>query len=863
MMSVEPSSQPNGANEARIGLHPNIEISWASWTRTFLFPVLREDRIMYLPLFRNLISCLSQHFRHGRFGSRRLRIVRFRPRLEDLEERALPATFTFTQSGGGAWEDPTNWIDENGHHGTPGGASDDAYIPDLNFGASVTVTGYAACGMLQTDQLGAVEIDGGRLFILNPSQLDGLITLNSGTLWMQSGTIVNNTFTWTGGQLFLHQQGYDPVTFNAPIQIAGSDEKSLASGPLVNTVGITQTGTGNLNLTSETLWNKATYDLESDADIQDGISQNGGIFQNDGIFQKTASSGTSTVSAAFNNSPGGQIMVTSGTVRLSNVGTWTGAALSVLPDCHLLLDGGRTLLSGGIGGAGGGEVRIESGVFSVDPMGAAFAFDPNMLNWTGGSFWGPGILTVNAGTTLTLSGDDPKTIGNFGYLRNLGTITQMGDGDLRMNGTVENAAAATYELQSDAGVLYGEFINAGTLRKLAGIGTSTFGTLLENQGGSIDVQAGTLSLQDLGASTGGNFTAALGTALDVENAGPLTGTYTGSGDGQVRLEATNTILLGPGGATFDFTPGLFRWVSGGINPSTDALTNDGTITLVGDSFKVVLGLLLNNGTIVQTGGGSFYAENLMNNPGGVYDLQFTGDPTGGISAGSFTNLGTLETSASPSTVACSFTNAAGGRLDVFSANLRFTQSLTNDGGTVLIEDNSNLSVFGTYTQTTGFTTLNQSASVASLAADTVDLQGGSLLGSGLILGNVRNAGQVAPGGSGVAGHLSIVGNYTQTDTGTLLIELGGLTAGTEYDQLKIGGSAQLGGKLQVSLINGYSPNVGDTFQIVTYGSIANTTSILNVQVPDLGNAMHLETQPDTTSLSLVTIGDPPSPPSGV
>jgi hypothetical protein len=524
---------------------------------------------------------------------------------------------------------------------------------------------------------------------------------------------------------------------------------------------------------------------------------------------------------------------------------------------------GRTFFSGGIGGTGGGEVRFESGGFNVDTQGAAFAFDPNMLNWTGGSFSGPGILTLNAGTTLTLSGDDSKAIGTIvapGYILNKGTITQTDEGDLLNGGTLENAASGTYDLQSDAGMTgSGQFINAGTLRKSDGIGISTFSIQVSNQGGNLDVQVGDLVLLNLGLSTGGNFSADFGATLELKNAGPLTGTYTGSGGGQVLLEASNTIPIGPGGATFDFDPGLFQWVSGSIDASNDALINDGTITLMGDDFKVVLGLFINNGTIVQTGGGSVYVENLINNTGGVYEFQFTGDPTGGIGGVSFTNLGMFRTSASPSSISSTFTNAAGGTLDVFSTNLRVTQGLTNNGGTVLVEDNGTLNMLGTYTQTAGFTTLNQSADGATLLAYTVDLQGGSLLGSGLIFGNVRNAAQVAPGGSLVAGHLSIAGNYTQTDTGNLLIELGGLTAGTEFDQLKIGGSAELHGTLQVSLINGFSPNIGDTFQIITYGSVPNTTFVLNVQVPDLGDTMHLETQPDATSLSLVTIGDPSSP----
>src|SRR4029079_10902366 len=55
-------------------------------------------------------------------------------------------------------------------------------------------------------------------------------------------------------------------------------------------------------------------------------------------------------------------------------------------------------------------------------------------------------------------------------------------------------------------------------------------------------------------------------------------------------------------------------------------------------------------------------------------------------------------------------------------------------------------------------------------------------------------------------------------SGELDIKIGGTTAGSEYDQLShilAGGGAQLGGTLNVSLINSFSPQQGDVFQILT------------------------------------------------
>src|SRR5262249_47393397 len=159
--------------------------------------------------------------------ARHPRIARCCPQLEGLEQRSLPSTIAFTQVMGGAWEDPMNWTDDMGMHRTPIGpeGGDDAYIPDLDPGASVTVTSGAGCRTLHTGESGTVVIDGGTLSLSPavPSQLDGSIVLSGGALFMGSGTIVNNSFTWTGGKLGLgnNEPVYGPATLNVPIQIAG------------------------------------------------------------------------------------------------------------------------------------------------------------------------------------------------------------------------------------------------------------------------------------------------------------------------------------------------------------------------------------------------------------------------------------------------------------------------------------------------------------------------------------------------------------------------------------------------------------------------------------------------------------------
>ena len=69
--------------------------------------------------------------------------------------------------------------------------------------------------------------------------------------------------------------------------------------------------------------------------------------------------------------------------------------------------------------------------------------------------------------------------------------------------------------------------------------------------------------------------------------------------------------------------------------------------------------------------------------------------------------------------------------------------------------------------------------------------------------------------------------------GALLeIELDGTVGGDEYDQLDVAGSLDLGGTLQVSLIDGFAPGVGDTFDIFDFGVLGDS-EFDSIELPEL------------------------------
>jgi len=149
------------------------------------------------------------------------------------------------------------------------------------------------------------------------------------------------------------------------------------------------------------------------------------------------------------------------------------------------------------------------------------------------------------------------------------------------------------------------------------------------------------------------------------------------------------------------------------------------------------------------------------------------------------------------------------------------------GGTSLTKTgDGTLTLTGASTYTGGTTVANGTLLVnGSLAAGSaVSVVGGTLGGSGSIAGPLTvSGGTLAPGAS--PGKLTVANAVTLAAGSTFAVELNGLVAGTEYDQLAVtGGSNGVtldNAQLAVGL--GYSPSVGDSFRIIDKQSTGAVT----------------------------------------
>ena len=96
--------------------------------------------------------------------------------------------------------------------------------------------------------------------------------------------------------------------------------------------------------------------------------------------------------------------------------------------------------------------------------------------------------------------------------------------------------------------------------------------------------------------------------------------------------------------------------------------------------------------------------------------------------------------------------------------------------------------------------------------------GGIVTGSGTINGKLISSGRTGPGNS--PGILTVQGDFTQNSDGLTSIEIGGTSPGSGYDQVQVSGTATIDGKLDVRLVNGFTPTVGQTFRIVNANSFS-------------------------------------------
>ncbi len=603
------------------------------------------------------------------------------------------------------------------------------------------------------------------------------------------------------------------------------------------------------------------WDFQSDSNLYPGGAANStaASFINHGTLRKSAGTGSSTlVGGAFSNA-GGTIDVRSGTLALgSNGGQSTGGNFQVATGATLDLansadTSGNVVVSyGGLyTGSGGGTVQLAGNVLVATGSGITFDLPAGMFQWTGGGI-AAGTAGVHNVGAIDIAGSATKTLG--GTLRNDGTIN-LKAGTLQFDdlglGTLDNHGLIDIEgdfgfthRYADAPVID----NSGTLRKSGGTTVSLGSVGFNNQGGTVDVQSGILRITG-GTQTGGTFNAAGGTELQLAGTHTLSGTFTGSGAGIVRLDG-DLYTVSPAGATFNFQPGLLRWNNGVIDGGAAGLLNLGSFTRSDDdltpslTLPVFAGRIDNAGTFTLNGYGfgMYLGSVFTNRAGALFDMRqgnelvTTNAEKGTGAAPSFINQGTLRKSASGTTkFAVSNVDSSVGTIDVEAGTLTFDRgTVTVTGGSLQLAAGTTLDLADS-SDTSGNVGVTYDGHFTGSGAGTVLLAnnvlyaGASGVSFNLPDGMFQWSGGVINGGAAGfdnQGSLSIVGSATKAIGGLIVND------GTVHDQLGnvqldyTSGNTTIGGTLQNNGLWDLQSDGGFTRQYLVGGVAVNNAGTL-------------------------------------
>jgi hypothetical protein len=341
------------------------------------------------------------------------------------------------------------------------------------------------------------------------------------------------------------------------------------------------------------------------------------------------------------------------------------------------------------------------------------------------------------------------------------------------------------------------------------------GDFLGASGGRLFLDSGTLNFNAGATLTSVSLLEMAGSTANFNTGGaivPADITFT-SGE----MSGTSAFQLGAGGTLI--------WSGGEMSGTGTTTIGAGRTVDLNGSSVTLSRPFVNNGVVTQSSSGAITmtAGGSISNAG-TWDLQ----SAGGISGFSqtFTNTGTLRrtTSAGEANIFTNFNNS--GDINAESGTLAFSGTMTqNAGGLHLMGGNVRFT-------------------------NTAQIQGGVVDGAGDINGSVSvsGSGQFSPGTS--PGQITITNNrdYTQAAPAKLVVDIDGTAPGTEYDVLAVSDAASLGGELQVNI--GYTPDVGDSFTILTHASRTGTFGTLNFESPGPGLGWDLAYSATETKLTI-------------
>ena len=738
------------------------------------------------------------------------------------------ASFQPAHAGTITWDGvPADWFTAPSHwsNGATPLATDDAQnltAAAMTLGQSTTVNSFLSNGAFtfnggtftgnQANAASTLQVN--NIFTLNGGQINNF-TLQAGVK-QASGPVPSVVVTNSGGNGLLN------TIVNANLDLATNANAFLriqGTNTVNGTISFGTTSNGlNIYTTNDNLIIGGSGKLIGFGNVFE--SGSGSILTNNGLINANVSGKALTqTNSNFVNS--GTAEATNGaTLALNNTLTNSGKLIADGVGSTLTLAGTLASNAGNtISATNGGQVLVNGVALSgtLNGVGAtSLIFNNSGNNGLTNTTANINLdLATNANAFLRIQGTNTVngTI-SFGTTSNGLNIYTTGDNLIIGGGSKLIGFGNVFE--SGSGSI---LTNNGTINATGGALTQTNSNFVNN-GTAKATNGATLALNNNIANSAGATVAATGAGSLVTLTGTFTGTgnnlITASGGGQVQVNgvALRGIINTDAGTSLILN-------NSGSNNLTNTVVN-GNLSLTNNSFLRVQGTDTVNGTIslsTTSNGLDIYTTNDNLILGGSGKLVGFGTVFESGSGSILTNNGLVNANVSGKTlnIANSNFNNAGTTQVTNGATLSVTSNSTNSG--VVNVQGGGTANFSGLTQTAGLTQVDGVLNLVNNSALTLSgtKSGGTLLGSGQIVGNVVNTnGIVSPGDS--PGTLGITGNYTQGSAGTLDIEF----TNSLHDLLNVSGLATTGGLLDVNYIDtsAFTGAVGSQFAFLDYGTLA-------------------------------------------
>ena len=662
---------------------------------------------------------------------------------------------------------------------------------------------------------GFIVAEGGNLTLTGniTNSASTLLGSSSGaTLVLDGAHVTGGTFrdaqiTGQNGAVVSDMQFHDVTLNGGTLVIQGTVNNIAASAlNLLNNAVLTGSGTlqnnGGIAVVTGTIAVNVTQTANGLIDAEglnsqlmlDGATVSGGTLR--GNF--AAQNGATIKDLNIGQGTHGVNLAAGSTLGIE--GTVTVSSDSFLGLLGATLNGSGTLLNVGsiLAGLGQSVIAVNvnqtaTGIMSPD-NGSTLVLDGAHV--TGGSLFGAGTFLAQNGATIQdlnigRSGSDGVNLGAGSTLGIEGTVTVHSFSFLGLLGATLNGSGTL----SNAGEIIGgaqqNVIAVNVNQTATGImGPSTGGTLVLD---GAHVTGGSLS----GLFGPGIFLAQNGATIQDLNIGrPVSG-------GGVTLAAGAT--LGIEGTVTVLDKAFLTLANGATINNNGSLLNQagGTVSLFGTLNNSVA---VGNSGLFQVGNGGVLNNTgtISNFLGGGFAIQSGGsfNNSGSFISDSFSSFGTLANSTVVNTGTMSLSGPLGSAVTI-------NGSFRNDGSITMMS--------GPPTGDPPIPVPPPPLLVTST---------GMLSGVGTLNGLVIMQGTMSPGNS--PGLFTVNGNYTQSSSGHLLIQLAGLLAGTQYDVLDVHGSAMLAGFLDVGLFGGFDPTADAFFDVLLADDLSGTFNTVNL-----------------------------------